>query len=249
MSHGGGFLGFRTELIRFPEQHFSAVALCNFGSASPGTYVQRLVDIWLFEDDGPVAGEGTEPEGEPERINLPRGRLAGYAGVYRSEKSPFGDVIVSLGEEDLVAELAGVSMPLVPIAQNEFRAAEGLAGARLVFEEEDGVEVVRMSAPGLEELTLTKSDLPAASQAEMRSLIGEYYSEELDVTYAFSLRGDTLYAHRPDGEQVPLRLVGHEEFSMRGQTVRFDRNTAGRVVGFKLDAGRVRGLGFTKRNR
>ena len=71
----------------------------------------------------------------------------------------------------------------------------------------------------------------------------------LDVTYAFSLRGDTLYAHRPDGEQVRLRLVGHEEFSMRGQTVRFERNTAGRVVGWKLDAGRVRGLGFTKRSR
>jgi len=249
VSHGGGFLGFRTELMRFPEQHFSAVALCNFGSASPGTYVQKLVDIWLFEDDGPVGDEGTESEEEPERINLPRGRLASFAGVYRSSDSPFGDVVLSLGEHNLVAELAGASMSLVPIGQNEFRPEDGPAGARFVLGEEDGVEVLHLSAPGLDELTLTKSDLPAASREETGSLIGEYYSEELDVTYELSLHGDTLFARLPDGEQVRLRPVGDEEFSMRGNTLRFERDTAERVGGFKLDAGRVRGLWFTKRNR
>src|SRR5216684_9118175 len=35
VSHGGSWGGYRAELLRFPEQHFSVACLCNLGSARP----------------------------------------------------------------------------------------------------------------------------------------------------------------------------------------------------------------------
>ena len=35
MSHGGAWGGYRAELLRFPDQHFSVTCLCNVASAGP----------------------------------------------------------------------------------------------------------------------------------------------------------------------------------------------------------------------
>src|SRR5467141_1935516 len=47
VSHGGSWGGYRAELLRFPEQHFSVACLCNLGSASPSNRARRVADIYL----------------------------------------------------------------------------------------------------------------------------------------------------------------------------------------------------------
>src|SRR5467141_1474353 len=47
VSHGGSWGGYRAELLRFPEQHFSVACLCNLGSARPSNRAQRVADIYL----------------------------------------------------------------------------------------------------------------------------------------------------------------------------------------------------------
>ncbi|MFT6699291.1 MAG: CubicO group peptidase (beta-lactamase class C family), partial [Porticoccaceae bacterium] len=45
--HGGAFVGFRAELLRFPEQHFSIAIFANRGDANPSAMANQVADIML----------------------------------------------------------------------------------------------------------------------------------------------------------------------------------------------------------
>src|SRR4029077_6131051 len=49
VSHGGSWGGYRAELLRFPEQHFSVACLCNLGNASPSKRAHQVADIFLSD--------------------------------------------------------------------------------------------------------------------------------------------------------------------------------------------------------
>ena len=50
VSHGGGMLGFRTEMIRFPEQRFTVICLCNLSSMDPWSFATQVAAIYLADD-------------------------------------------------------------------------------------------------------------------------------------------------------------------------------------------------------
>ncbi len=45
--HGGAWGGYRAELLRFPEQHFSVACLCNMANATPGKRADKVAEIYL----------------------------------------------------------------------------------------------------------------------------------------------------------------------------------------------------------
>jgi CubicO group peptidase (beta-lactamase class C family) len=47
VSHGGAWGGYRAELLRFPEQHFSVACLCNRGDANPTRRAHQVADVYL----------------------------------------------------------------------------------------------------------------------------------------------------------------------------------------------------------
>ncbi len=49
VSHGGSWVGYRAELLRFPEQHFSVAVLANHASAQPTSLARRVAEICLAD--------------------------------------------------------------------------------------------------------------------------------------------------------------------------------------------------------
>src|SRR6185503_11984880 len=47
--HSGAFMGYRTMIQRFPDQHWTAVMLCNLYTMSPETLALRIADIYLAD--------------------------------------------------------------------------------------------------------------------------------------------------------------------------------------------------------
>lgn len=45
--HGGSWGGYRAELLRFPDQHFSVACLCNVGNAEPSRRANQVADVYL----------------------------------------------------------------------------------------------------------------------------------------------------------------------------------------------------------
>src|SRR6266403_2526199 len=62
VSHGGSWGGYRAELLRFPEQHFSVACLCNLGSARPSGRARQVADIYLGSLMKPRENKSQESE-------------------------------------------------------------------------------------------------------------------------------------------------------------------------------------------
>jgi CubicO group peptidase (beta-lactamase class C family) len=87
VSHGGSWGGYRAELLRFPEQHFSVACLCNLGSASPSNRAFRVADIYLagvMKPKEEKKKESREDSGQKGEIRLAEEQLPEYLGDYSS---------------------------------------------------------------------------------------------------------------------------------------------------------------------
>jgi CubicO group peptidase (beta-lactamase class C family) len=142
--HGGSWGGYRAELLRFPEQHFSVVCLCNRSDSNPEGRAERVADIYLaplLKPKEKKAEHRHETVRKPE-ISVPAETLGAMAGLYWSDELA---VTYKLGLVDgklTLAQILGLpNMPrsselngtiLIPVAKDEFDAAD--AGMSLHFQ-------------------------------------------------------------------------------------------------------------------
>jgi CubicO group peptidase (beta-lactamase class C family) len=88
VSHGGAWGGYRAELLRFPDQHFSVACLCNRSDANPSKRAHQVADIYLGSMmKAKEENRAAERERETlEKKEIPRTaeQLKAYAGDYWS---------------------------------------------------------------------------------------------------------------------------------------------------------------------
>jgi CubicO group peptidase (beta-lactamase class C family) len=113
VEHAGGFMGYRTEFLRFPEQRFAVIALCNLGTIDPAVLNRRVADVYLESDFAR--------------------RLARFAGVYRSDELEL-DANVSLRGGDLYLIRGGQPAVWLEPALVDYGAKIKDAGDRFSFE-------------------------------------------------------------------------------------------------------------------
>ena len=81
--HGGSWVGYRTNFVRFPEQNLSVAVFCNVADCDPAGRARRVAEVFIGDLMGP-APEAPEPEPDPEGPELTAAQLQEYAGSYRS---------------------------------------------------------------------------------------------------------------------------------------------------------------------
>ncbi len=88
VSHGGAWGGYRAELLRFPERHFSVACLCNVGNAHPTKRAHEVADVYLGSLMKPKEQRKPEEAEKKEKteISLTAQQLQSYAGDYWSEE-------------------------------------------------------------------------------------------------------------------------------------------------------------------
>jgi CubicO group peptidase (beta-lactamase class C family) len=172
VSHGGAWGGYRAELLRFPEQHFSVACLCNRGDANPSRRARQVADIYL--------GSSMKPKEEKKDAERQR------------EKS----------------------------AEKEI----------------------------------------AVTAAQLKAYLGDYWSNELGVTYRLGVVDDKLkvvaildgsgFTRANDFFSDAFGATSADEFRLSKMPIKihFERNSNQAISGFKLDAGRTLGMIFTRRN-
>lgn len=89
VTHGGSWGGYRAQLARFPEQHFSVACLCNVGNANPSKRAMRVADVYLGslmrEKTVKEAAGDAEPPKKPV-VTLAPEQMRGLDGEYHSEE-------------------------------------------------------------------------------------------------------------------------------------------------------------------
>ena len=246
-SHSGSYVGYRAEMIRFPEQRFSVAVLCNRSDADAPHLARQVAAVYLAdslapEDQGPAA-----PAGEA-GVALTAADLAQYAGDYWEDAEAFA---AETRVED--GKLWAVHSPtrrneLAPIGPDRFRML-GVPGDVAVHFDRDagGVRAMRLTIDGKPRGTFRPFRRRQAAADELAGYSGTYYSPELDVTYTLGLSSGALtfrVAHRPPLELTPMFDETFENPDYGAFT--FGRSADGAIDGFVLQQ---RGAGSLKFSR
>jgi CubicO group peptidase (beta-lactamase class C family) len=143
VSHGGSWGGYRAQLLRFPDQHFSVACLCNLGSADPSRRASQVADVYLNSVMKPKTVKSAEDDDERKKeaatMTLTKEQLAAYAGDYWSEEM---GVTYRLAVRDGALKVVAVQDKIGIPRANSFAKDEFRATATDVFTVgEDGLTV------------------------------------------------------------------------------------------------------------
>lgn len=130
--HGGDWMGYRAHYLRFPEQRFASVVLCNRALVPADRYNFAIADRYLapaMKQPKPAltdrVGElGIEDDEGGATTAWAPDRLSGYAGRYRSDETT-ARLEIEVRDGRLVLGAAGKAFPLQPASPDEF-SGEGL---------------------------------------------------------------------------------------------------------------------------
>jgi CubicO group peptidase (beta-lactamase class C family) len=89
VDHGGSWGGYRAQLLRFPEQHFSVACLCNLGTANAEKRAHEIADVFLaseMKEPKPASPADRSKHQKKESVSPGAERSGGYSGNFRSEE-------------------------------------------------------------------------------------------------------------------------------------------------------------------
>ena len=231
--HGGAWAGYRAELLRFPEQRFSVIVLANLGSMSPSQLAKQVADLYLAD---------VFPEPLPQLPTVPADQaldLTPFAGFYQSDQTR---AVIELTQHDgeAVAILSGYPLKLIQESAGRWRATNLPYRFHLEVEGTGGLRTEDEFSPRGAEIYRQRPSDPV-SAADLETLCGEYYSDELDVSYHLSLQVDALHLRIGDHAPQPLRVVNRDLLTSSAGAV-FDvvRSETGAIRRLAVSAGRVR---------
>ncbi|MEM6260871.1 MAG: serine hydrolase [Bacteroidota bacterium] len=243
VSHGGAFVGFRAELLRFPDQRFTVAIFANRADASPSRMAYQVADIFLKDL---YVEEKPETE-EPEAVapNDPEYLLEQLTGNYEIE--PGVEVKISIEKDSLfVTQLWNEEH--YAIFRTEGNTFSLPTNSKLTFTftelEENLTQKLTVSQGGRK--TVTKRKAPVdLSELKLSDYVGAYYSKELDATYHLELQEGELMARIGEGKLRKCRFFELTTCDMPMGTATFEK-AKGKVTKFMLDSGRVKNLAFEK---
>jgi CubicO group peptidase (beta-lactamase class C family) len=93
----------------------------------------------------------------------------------------------------------------------------------------------------------SKPETATPTAETLSEYAGEYWSEELQVTYRLSMEDGDLYSQVRMYPKNILRRLSKDVLSGGRMKLTFERDDNKQIQGFALDAGRVRNLRFVKR--
>ncbi len=247
--HDGVYYGFNAAVIRFPEQRFSVVCLCNLTSIPSRRLTRQIADIYLADQ----FTENRENESKialPELkvVQVPEKELAAVAGSYfDGANNNFRRLYVKSGK--LIYSRGTSESELAPLGNNRFFMLGTPDRVEISFASSRPGAPLQMTTvvTGVGSSTHDSVESATYTTADLAQFTGAYYSN--DAIYDVVLQGEKLALRRKnvDGE-TPMLVQFADAFSAVGTgSIRFTRNGKNRVTGFLLDTGRVRRLRFDKR--
>ena len=233
VGHSGSTAGYRAYLADYPDQKVSVGVLCNVSSGNAGEYAHAVADLYL----GSAISASGNSSGPGRKAYAPKpAELDAVAGDYRD---------VNTGEPLRIINVNGGlrlngTAPLQPESGTRFTASGGRLlerdpGNRLRAIDRFGRidEYERLDAATLEPRPLT-------------DYVGEYVSDEAEVTYTAAVEGEVLVLTRRPDDVIRLAPAYADGFRAPLGFVRFTRDGSGRVTGFHITQDRVWKLPFVR---
>ncbi len=254
VSHGGGSLGYSAFILRFPERKFSVICLANCALNTTGLSYE-IADLYLGlpkekPAHTPAPVTYTVAEVDP-------AIYAGFAGKYGVNDGAI--LTVSTQDNRLYVQPPGAPLlELHPKSATEYFLKE--VDVQVSFpRDETGKTSKLVWHQNGHHIAAEKLDDRPLRPEQLGEYEGEYYSEELQITYGVYVQEDRLCLKAP---RVPelfqrnfrdppdeniLKHMGGDRFVRSYGMMEFSRDINGRIAGFALHAGdNLKNIRFSK---
>lgn len=249
IQHAGSRLGYRAQLMRFPDQRFSVACLCNV-RISPDTLARRIADTYLAAQLKPAESQSSPMVAPANAVKPSEKELESVAGLYWN---PANDnvrrVYVKDGKLMYLRAFANES-ELAPLGGNRFLMLGVRNRTEIVFKSPRAGAPFQMfvttdgGKPSVHEPVKPASYMPQ----QLAEFAGQYYSPELDTTYHLIPQDDKLLFRTGNWGDFLLSPRFVDSFANPEEmgSLVFTRDRKSRVSGFLIKSGKVKNLRFDK---
>ena len=245
IDHGGADAGYRADLLRFPEQHFSVACLCNQAETNPSDLTRKVADIYL-------AGQLKEPpparlESSAKPVSVPDERLSQYAGLYWKKDEERAMRILQKDGKLFLPESEEERLELAPIADNRFLLV--VFPVAFTFDQATPSAPWRLSiqGPGQEKPDVFERVTQAQpTPDELNAYAGSYVSEEIEPVYRIIVENGILVLKRLKSKPEKLQPTLVDYFEGSNGDLHFQRDQSGKISGFVLNSDRIKNFRFRK---
>jgi CubicO group peptidase (beta-lactamase class C family) len=233
VEHNGALFGYHSAFLRFPEQRFSAIVLCNLATAGPEALARKIADLYLASDFRPATNTLTVPSDFP--------APTAFAGTYLDPRTK---TIYTFTADR--GNLMAWGTVLRRIDANKFY---DLGSHVITFDKVNHRMQCSLAIPGEVYFSGNRLDPIHVSEMELGRFAGRYRSNELDATYTLAVENRTLMVQVGDKPAVVFDPATYDEFySSDFRTLVFRSEVGQRISGFKLFTQSARGIVFNKVN-
>ncbi|HSY28512.1 MAG TPA: serine hydrolase domain-containing protein [Burkholderiaceae bacterium] len=250
VDHGGADAGYRSDMTRFPEQHFTAAVLCNSSDANPSVLARKIADIVLAKDFKLSETSGTKQSPQGTGTGLSLAEMTAFAGTYwNREQDDFEKIIAKDGKLNIDFGNGDIHL-LKSFGNAHFHVADTPWGDNfdLHFVASTSTTARHMGQSFGE----NKPDVyepvgaPDLHGVVVGDYVGGYASDEIDPIYRIAVDDGKLILTRLKHKADTLWLATRDVYVGDIGTVRFTRDVNSHIVGFTLNAGRVRNSHFKR---
>ena len=247
VQHGGSFIGFRAQLLRFPAEHVSIAVLCNDATASADILALRVADSYLAERLAPAPPPPTRPAGPPQTSSAsPLAISAADVERFVGRYAPAPGMLIEVAKvgDGLIYRFGGQGeLPLLPTSATTFTVG-GPAGQGVEFVVDgDTVSLLLRNTPFP---AATKLVTPNLSAADFAKYAGTYTSEELDTWFAIRAAEGGLELRRRRGNWAKLDVIARDRFMAGPTELRFERDGDAAPTGFVVLTQRASNVRFER---
>ncbi|HKI01745.1 MAG TPA: serine hydrolase domain-containing protein [Thermoanaerobaculia bacterium] len=246
--HSGTWAGYKAELLRFPDLRLSVILLSNLGALDPEAVSRQIAEALLAEHLPPQPeAEPAEVTEEPPFIDLPEAELEAKTGTFRNRAT--GRMWQFSRHEGKLVAVSGLFFEIRPVSRTHFRAVGAPAAIDLYYQEGPAGRpaAIGWHVAGQEPGVLEPLELAIPTAEELAGYAGRYHSEELAATHeVVAAEGGLALRLGAAPFAAPLEATAKDQFTLQGAVLDFLRDGAGRVSGFAVSLGRIKGLRFEK---
>lgn len=250
IAHSGAFVGYKTELIRFPEAQFSIIILSNRTDSSPTKMAYQIADLFLedkYKKEEIVQEQvSTSKIKEFKSITITEKELKTFEGPYWDSKSKTSRNLEVRNDTLNYVRGNGSATQLLPIAKNKFQMIGPSVPVILEVNSIGKTNEFKISMPNTAPATfIAYEPRNTYSNAELESYSGNYYSKELDAVYTLKINKNSILLYVKDNLIGEVKPVMKDIISINSrQTFEFNET---RDM-FKLSMlGRVKNVQFVKK--
>ena len=234
--HAGALAGYRSHMLRFPDQKLTIIAFGNHAFSDPVSKAHRVADLFLSDlYTSEIKSQKPQIAVIPEDITLIE--LRKFEGNYWcKEKGRF--VNFKIVRDTMYYQDFGKPWPLIFVGDNKLAFKEDVETINFSFETNQNptFEWTQYFPNGtIRVLHGEKLGSDTLSLEDLSDYKGHYYCEELGVFYEFRIEKDELKLYVNGRKSSLFEVIARDKFHESNSLFNISRNMNNLVVGFTIE--------------